>query len=346
MEKPPSLNGMRILVAADKFRGTATAAEVAAAVQLGAARAGDHQVTSVAMSDGGEGLLEVFGGANRTTTVSGPLGDPVEAGWYFDGRRAVIESARASGLAIVGGAEGNDAMAASTYGTGELIVAALDSGAREIIVGVGGSATTDGGLGALRAIYPARLRGVDLIAACDVRIPFGAAARLFAAQKGATANEVEMLGRRLERLVDVYRAEHHVDVSELEGSGAGGGLAGGLAAVGAALVSGFEVVVEATDLDERMGDADLVVTGEGFVDAESFDGKVVGGVIELARECERPVLVIAGEVFDRHMFEGSDACVDVISLVERFGREAAMTDTTECIAQAVATWLGASTITA
>ncbi len=328
---------MRILVAADKFRGTVTAAQVADAVADGAARAGLHVVERVAMSDGGEGFLDVVGGPNRTTTVTGPLGDPVEAGWFFDGRRAVIESARASGLTVVGGAEANDAMAASTYGTGELIATALDSGAKEIVVGVGGSATTDGGLGALRALYPARLRGVDLIAATDVRTPFLEAAARFAGQKGASTAEVEMLSRRLERLADVYLAEHQLDVRSIEGAGAGGGLAGGLACVGATLVSGFEFVAELTDLDERIGAVDLVVTGEGFVDDESFEGKVVGGVIELAAECDTPVLVVAGEVFTTVLHH-----TPVVSLVERFGRDRAMSDTAECIAASIAEWLGGS----
>lgn len=326
---------MRILVAADKFRGTATAAEVADAVTAGARLAGDHQVERVAMSDGGEGFLDVMGGANRTTTVSGPLGDPVEAGWYFDGRRAVIESARASGLSVVGGAEENDAISASTYGTGELIAAALDAGAKQVVVGIGGSATTDGGLGALRALYPARLLGIDLVVACDVRIGFVEAAPRFAAQKGASDAQVEMLRRRLERLADVYFEEHGVEVREMEGAGSGGGLAGGLACLGGRIVSGFDYVVEALDLDERIAAVDLVVTGEGFLDAESFDGKVVGGVVELAAECETPVLVIAGEVFDA-MHER----VEAISLVARFGREAALNDTAACITQAIAEWLG------
>src|SRR5690606_36055176 len=145
------------------------------------------------------------GGANRTTTVTGPLGEPVDAAWRLDGRTAVIEMARAAGLDLVGGPEGNDPVAASTAGVGEAIGAALDAGARRVIVGVGGSATTDGGLAALRALHPlARLRGVELLVACDVRTPFLDAAPVFAPQKGATPAQVELLRRRLERLAQVY----------------------------------------------------------------------------------------------------------------------------------------------
>ena len=327
---------MRILAAPDKFRGTATASEVAGAIAAGAreARARVHQVP---LSDGGEGFAEVFGGANKVSIVTGPLGDPVPAGWRLSGRTAVIEMAQASGLALVGGAEGNDPLAASTMGTGQLIGEALDAGARRIFVGHGGSATTDGGLPALQAMFPtARLRGVELIAAVDVGCTFVAAAERFAPQKGATPSQVLLLTRRLERLAQVYREDHGVDVTELWGSGAAGGLAGGLAAVGASIVSGFELIADELDLAASMEEADLVVTGEGFVDDGSFDGKVVGGVVELAAEVGVPVLVIAGEVFDAVADR-----VDAVSLVERFGRERALADATGCIAEVVAAHLAA-----
>ena len=192
--------------------------------------------------------------------------------------------ARASGLELAGGPEHNDPVAASTAGTGELIAEALDQGANRIIVGLGGSASTDGGLAALRALHPlGRLKGVELVVACDVMVPFLDAATLFAGQKGASPAQVELLRRRLERLAQVYADEHGVVVTDLPGAGAAGGLGGGLAAAGGALVSGFELVADELALDETIEGADLVVTAEGFLDAQSFDGKVVGGVVELAR---------------------------------------------------------------
>ena len=327
---------MRILAAPDKFRGTATAAEAAAAIAHGA-RGIAARTREVAMSDGGEGFTEAFGGANRISVVTGPLGDPVPAGWRLDGRTAVIEMAQASGLLLVGGAEGNDPIAASTAGTGQLIVEALDSGARRIFVGHGGSATTDGGLAALRALFPAaRLKGVDLVAAVDVRCRFLDAAEQFAAQKGATASQVRLLSRRLERLAQVYLEDHGVDVTTIDGGGAAGGLAGGLAAVGATVESGFELIADELDLTTAVEEADLVITGEGFLDEASFDGKVVGGLVELAAEFGVPVLVIAGEVFD-----GVEDRVDAVSLVRSFGRERAMNDTAACIAEAVGAHLAA-----
>lgn len=377
------------MAAADKFRGTATAAEVAEAVAR-AARGAGWTCDEAALADGGEGTLEALGGDPRFTTVRGPLGDPVEAEWRLgagarpaagggavirpggaggggrldsgggrlDGGggadRAVIEMARASGLELAGGAEANDALRATTYGTGELIAAAIAAGARRIVVGVGGSATTDGGLGAVSALRAARLvhpggpqrpseRGAawaappvglpaEVVVACDVTTLFVDAAGRFAPQKGATQAQVALLGRRLERLAQVYERDYGVDVRELVGSGAAGGLAGGLAALGAALVSGFDLVAAELDLAERVARADLVVTGEGHLDAESLSGKVVGGVVGLAGDAGVPVLVVAGEVdTDAVPAHWAGAPVQVVSLVDRFGPEQAMADTLGCV---------------
>ncbi len=319
---------MRIVVAPDKFRGTVTASECAEAL-AGPLRSAGHDVVVRPMADGGEGTLDALGGPNRRTVVTGPVGDPVEAEWRLSGRSAVIEMARASGLALAGGPEENDAVAASTHGTGELIAAALDAGANDVVVGVGGSATTDGGLGALRALYPVhRLRGVRLTVACDVRTRFVDAARDFAPQKGASPTQVKLLERRLERLQQVYLEEYGVDVSALESAGAAGGLAGGLACVGGELLSGFDLVAERLDLDADVEGADLVVTGEGFLDEESFDGKVVGGIVDLARHVGVPVVAVVGECFD-----GADALVPTVSLTARFGRERAMAETAELLAE-------------
>lgn len=330
-----------VVAAPDKFRCTATASEVAAAVRMAAEGTG-WDCLERPMADGGEGFLEVLGGANRHTTVTGPLGDPVDAPWQLRKRRAVIEMATASGLSLVGGPEGNDAMAASTYGTGELIAAAVEAGAERVLVGMGGSATTDGGLGALRALHPLhRLRGVELVCACDVRIPFIDAADRFAPQKGATAAEIKLLHRRLERLVGIYGDEHGVDVAERSGAGAAGGLAGGLLAAGAELCGGFELVADEVELDEAIEEAALVVTGEGLLDAESFDGKVVGGVVEHAASLDVPVLVVVGDAVEGSSLPGSLAdgpagsSTGVVSLVDRFGPDRARADTAACVEEVV-----------
>ncbi|MEC7506683.1 MAG: glycerate kinase [Actinomycetota bacterium] len=320
---------MYVLACADKFRGTLTASEFGEAVAAGAE---GHEVVSQPLADGGEGTLDAFGGPNRRTTVTGPLGDPIDAAWRLSGGRAVIEMARASGLSLVGGADGNDPLEATTAGTGELIAKAVEAGAREIIVGLGGSATTDGGLGALRALpAPSRLRGVNLVVACDVETRFTDAAQVFGPQKGATAAQIRLLTARLERLVDVYRSEHGADVADVVGGGAAGGLAGGLVAAGARLESGAALIADAVDLYDKIESADLVVTGEGRVDATSFDGKVVGAVIELAAAAECDVLVIGGRIDDDARQRLDDLGVAWLDLVAAHGETTAMTATADAV---------------
>jgi glycerate 2-kinase len=324
---------VHLVAAPDSFRGTAAAADVAAAVARAAVAAG-WTADEVPLADGGEGTLEVLGGPNRTTTVTGPLGDPVRAAWRFAGRSAVVEMARASGLELVGGPEGNDPIAATSSGTGELLAAAVDAGCRRIVLGVGGSASTDGGLGAVRALEPlARLRGVDLIVACDVRTRFVDAAPVFAPQKGASPAQVELLRRRLERLADVYFHNYGVDVRDLEGSGAAGGLAGGLVAAGARLVPGFDLVADEVDLHDRLDGADLVVTGEGFLDEQSFEGKVVGGVAAVAAAAGVPVLAVVGRVLDGVAVPDG---VEVVSLVDAVGEDRATGATPAAVEEVVA----------
>ena len=318
----------RLLAAPDKFKGSASAADLAAAACAAAAGAG-WECDPVPVADGGEGTLEVLGGPNRRTEVTGPLGTPVQAEWRLDGDTAVVEMARASGLVLAGGARGNDPLEATTRGTGELVLAAVGAGARRVVVAVGGSATTDGGLGAVD-VLAGRLAGVDVVVACDVETRFCDAAPDFAPQKGATPSQVQLLRRRLERLVGDYRRRFGVDVAELPGAGAAGGLAGGLAALGARLVPGFDLVAEAVGLEERLDGADLALTGEGFVDEESFHGKVVGGMARLCAEAGVRLVVVAGEVFDAP--EGLEA----VSLTARFGSERSHADPLGCVREVVA----------
>jgi glycerate kinase len=321
-----------VLAAVDKFRGTATAAQVASAIGHACWELGVDCV-EVPIADGGEGTLDALGGPNRTTRVTDPLGQPVEAQWRLAGDTAVIEMARASGLSLVGGAKKNDVIAASTIGTGQLIDTALNDGAKRIIVCVGGSATVDGGLGAIRAIgTPARLRGTEFIVACDVRTLFGDAARLFGAQKGATPVQIEFLSGRLEQLQQSYLRDYGIDVSQLIGGGAAGGLAGGLSTLGASLVPGFDVVADEVGLHEHIAQCDLIITGEGYLDNESFDGKVVGGVQQLAQQLNKPVVVICG---------GADVDaqqrIDSFSLIENFGESESFSQPLMCVEKAAAT---------
>lgn len=322
---------MRVLAAVDKFKGTASAAQVAAAIGSACWETG-HECVELPVADGGEGTLEALGGANRTSVVTGPLGDPVEAQWRFYRGTAVIEMARASGLTLVGGAANNDAMAASTVGTGELIDQALSLGAKKIVVCLGGSATTDGGLGCVRAISaPQRLKRVQLLVACDVQTLFTDAAPVFAPQKGATPAQVDMLRGRLERLAQVYEQEFGVDVRHLPGTGAAGGLAGGLVALGGRLMPGFDLVADELDLHDHIAAADLVITGEGYLDEQSFHGKVIGGMQRLCEVANTPMAAVVGDSAPevQHL-------VHHRSLTQMFGIERAMREPLWCIEHAAA----------
>lgn len=324
---------MRVLAAPDKFKGTASAQEVAAAIGHACWELGLDCV-EVPMADGGDGLLDVLGGANRTSTVTGPLGDPIAAGWRFAGDTAVIEMAQASGLVQAGGVDANEPMDATTTGTGELIDHALDLGAKRIIVGLGGSATTDGGFGAIRAINAiARLRQVELLVACDVSTPFADAARVFGPQKGASPAQVKMLERRLDRLAQMFSEDFAFDVRGVRGGGAAGGLGGALAALGGRLVPGVELVADEVGLfdhlDPEPSDSsagsriDLVITGEGRLDATSFGGKVVGGVAAFAADAGVAAAAVVGSA-DPAAIAGHDVLVDVAVLSDLFGMEAAL----------------------
>ena len=326
---------MKIVAAPDKFKGTASAQEVSEAIAVAVEAAG-HTCMQVPMADGGEGTLAALGGANRSSEVTGPLGETVTAEWRYEQGLAVLEMAQSSGLVLAGGKENNDPLVATTAGVGELISEAIDMGATRIIIGVGGSATTDGGLGAVEALggSATRLKGVEIVVACDVRTLFVDAASVFGPQKGASPAQVALLTNRLKALVDTYRERFGVDIGSLERGGAAGGLAGGLAALGASLVDGFDIVAEISGLAGALDGADMVISGEGFLDEESFNGKVVGGVASLAAERNVPILAVAGQVF-----AGADAQIDAISLADEFGLDEAMANTTACITKAIATRL-------
>lgn len=338
--------GLRVVAAPDKFRGSASAPDAARAIGT-AVTASGGTARELPLADGGEGTLDAFGGPNRWTTVTGPLGEPVVAGWRLTGEgQAIIEMALASGLQLAGGADRNDPWAATTAGTGELVLAATNAGASRIIVGLGGSATTDGGFGALRVMaadprWDPNGTGRDrpeLVVCCDVRTPFAGAANIFGPQKGADRRMVNDLRKRLTDLEDRYLTEYGIDVSTISGAGAAGGLAGALTILGGTLVPGFELIADTLGLDDALRGADMVITGEGRLDGGSFNGKVVGGVAARARALGVPIVAVVGEQTDP-----APADITVLSLVELFGRTAALDDTLRCIENAVLGHLAALT---
>lgn len=284
----------RLVAAPDKFRGTATAREAAAAIARAATDAG-WACLQVPMSDGGEGFVDVLAGGapRRAARVHGPLGGAVDATWAMlqDGT-AIVESAAAVGRGLLAHPKGDEPVAASSAGLGELLAEVLSHRPTAVVVGVGGTATTDGGQGCVQAF--GRLGGqlqVPLVVACDVDCPFLEAPRRFAPQKGASPDQVRELDARLAKVARAY-ASRGTDVVPLRYAGAGGGLAGGLAALGGTLVSGATLVAERVGLAAALDGADLVVTGEGRLDDESLEGKVVGTV--LAARGGLAGLVVAG----------------------------------------------------
>jgi glycerate kinase len=272
-----------VLVAPDSFKGTFSARQVAYAIAEGL-REGGLEAEELPIGDGGEGtmdaLVATLGGELHRLTVSDPLGRPVKSGFAIlpDGR-AVVETAQASGLALVKEEE-RDAWAASTRGTGELIVAAVEAGADEVLVTVGGSATTDGGAGALEILDEAGVKP-KLEVLCDVRTVFEDAPSVFGPQKGADARTIKRLERRLDKLA----ANAPRDPRGVKMTGAAGGLSGGLYAYkGAKLASGAAYVLDTVGFDERMRAARFVVTGEGRLDHQTLAGKAVGEVAVRCRQ--------------------------------------------------------------
>ena len=325
---------MHILIAADSFKGTNTSWEVGRAIQSGFAKvfpAATYQI--VAVADGGEGtvaaVLQAAGGDLQKLAVRGPLGQAVEAFWgHLPNDKAVIEMAAASGLPLLAAAE-RDPLRADTYGTGELLRAALDAGARQIMLGIGGSATNDGGVGMARALglrfldkdsreieggggslaeldridasaADPRLQETEILVACDVSNPLlgerGASA-VYGPQKGASPQMVETLDANLAHLAAVVKRDLACDHQNEAGAGAAGGLGFGLLSFcGAKLLSGIETVLRIIEFDKIVAQADLVLTGEGRLDGQSVYGKVPVGVAQWAKRQDKSVVAIVGEL--------------------------------------------------
>jgi glycerate kinase len=287
----------QVLVAPDAFKGTFRASEVAGAIGRGLERAGLMPPDLCPVADGGEGTLDALlpglGGEVVGAVAHDPLGRELRTGFALveGGGTAIVETAFASGLALLDEDE-RDAWAASTYGTGELIASAIDAGAAVVLVAVGGSATTDGGAGAIEAIAErGGLRGARLVVLCDVRTPFEDAPRVFAPQKGADPGTVARLEERLAALA----ARWPRDPRGMPMTGAAGGLSGGLwAAFAAVLEPGAPWVLDALGFDARMRAARAVVTGEGKLDEQTLQGKLVGEIGTRARQAGVPLHAIVG----------------------------------------------------
>ena len=350
----------RVLLAPDKFKGTLTAAEVAHHLAVGLRSAvPDVEVTVVPVADGGDGTLAAAQAAGFhpvEVSATGPTGVPGPARWVRRGEEAVVELAAVSGLAQLPGGR-PDPLGATSRGTGELLAAALDAGARRVVVGIGGSACTDGGAGLLEALgaratradgspvdpggaglldavaldltglHP-RLRDAEVVVACDVDNPLtgprGAAA-VYGPQKGAGPEDVQLLDRALDHWADLVAAATGTDHRDDPGAGAAGGVGFGLVAVaGATTRPGAELVFELTGLAAALDGADLVVTGEGSLDAQTLHGKAPAAVARLAGDRGIPVVAVAGRVaLDRGQLAGAGFHA-AYALVDEGGEEQAL----------------------
>ena len=304
---------MHIVLAIDSFKGCLTSSEANAAAREGVLRAfPEARVTSVPVSDGGEGWLEAFhaarGGTYVGTTVCDPLMRPVQACYLMQGGQAIIEMARASGLMLLRPEERNP-LQATSYGTGQLIADAVRQGCRDILVGLGGSATSDAGCGMLRALREAfgealePLSAIHFTIATDVDNPlYGpeGAAQVFGPQKGATAAMIEELDRRAQAFAAESAQRMGYDCSCEPGAGAAGGLGYALMQhLHAQRRPGIDLLLDAVDADTLFAHADLVVTGEGKADRQTLRGKVPAGILRRAHRHNIPVILIAGQVEDR-----------------------------------------------
>ncbi|WP_341280780.1 glycerate kinase [Paenibacillus sp. FSL H8-0537] len=345
---------MIFVLAPDSFKESMTAKEVCIAMEKGLRKVYTTAgYIHVPMADGGEGtvqsLVDASGGTIHHKEVSGPLGQTVAAAYGIlgDGATAVIEMASASGIHLVNKQMRNP-LCTTTYGTGELIKACLDQGIRKIIIGIGGSATNDGGTGMAEALgakfldaegnalargggaldhltcidvsnLDERLREVQFIVACDVTNPLcGAhgASQVFGPQKGATPEMVQQLDANLSHYADVVKQQLHKDVRDIPGAGAAGGLGAGLLIfTQAVLRKGIEIVIEYTELRDKLAEADIVFTGEGGIDFQTKFGKTPYGVARAAKEAGKPVIAIAGyigEGIETLYAEGIDAVFGIV----------------------------------
>lgn len=346
---------MRVLIAPDKFAGTLTAVEAAAAIEEGWRRRDPQAVVLVApMADGGPGFIDVLAavvdGTLLSVTVRGPLGEDVPATVLVAGETAYLETAQACGLHLVEPADRRPEDA-TTYGVGQLIAAAVDAGAKRIILGLGGSGTNDAGAGLLAALgatseggslevgakglekltavdlQPAldRLAGVEFVAASDVENPMlglRGATNIFGTQKGITDERKPAVDGYLTTFAELAGRK----TADQKGAGAAGGLGYALLLLGAERVSGIDLVAQLTDLESKAKQVDLVLTGEGAFDFQSRDGKVISGVAKVANDAMRPCVVLAGKVQIGAREMRTMGVESAYSLVDAVGEERAFAD--------------------
>lgn len=297
---------MKIIVASDSYKGCLTSAEVAAAI---ASSLPDDEIVTLPVADGGEGTVEAVvdavDGTMVSVTVSDPLGRPIVAEYGISGNLAIMECASACGLTLLSPEERNP-LVTTTRGLGEMILDAVDRGCRRFLIGLGGSATNDGGMGMVGVEgFLEKTRGCTFTIACDVDTPYVGpvgASRIFGPQKGASPEDVEILEKRLCTYAERIFHDTGVDVRNMPGAGAAGGLGGAFAAyLGAELKRGVDMVLDELGFDSLLDGADLVITGEGCSDYQTVKGKLPYGVLNRALKAGVPVVLMSGAIRDEEL---------------------------------------------
>lgn len=365
---------MKVVIAPNSFKGSLNAFKVALAIQKGLQKSElDAECELFPIADGGDHTLEVFqnwlGGTVHTSEVAGPMSQKIEADWVFveDGKTAVIEMAKSSGLSLIE-KDDLDPLKATSFGTGQLIISALDTGAEKIILGLGGSATVDGGLGILQALgaelidknkslignsfnpimelsdisiekVDPRVFDVELLILCDVENPLlgtNGAAHIFGPQKGAGPKKVEILEKSMAHFNDIIFKKTGEDYAALKGAGAAGGIAVSLKAFfNASIVNGVDFLLEKMNFEENLKNADLLITAEGKVDHQTLQGKGPFGVAQMAKNYSIPSIILAGKADNFHQLnQGFDAVFPItngpLTLSEAMDRTAQDLEETSC----------------
>ena len=329
----------KIVIACDSYKGCLSSSEVSGAVAEGVSGVyPDCEVVRLAVADGGEGtveaLVDTLGGHLEWAEVSDPLGRPVRAAYGVAGELAIIESAAACGLTLLSKEERNP-LIATTKGLGELILAAVDKGCTKFLIGLGGSVTNDGGMGMIGVEgFLAKTRGLQFTVACDVDTPYigrNGASRVFGPQKGASGQDVEVLEERLRGYALKILEDTGIDVSDMAGAGAAGGLGGAFCAyLDAELKRGVDLVLDQIGFDSIIDGADLVITGEGCSDYQTLKGKTAAGVLERAKRKGIPVMLVSGAIRDGQMLrDGGFGIIAAASPKEMSLAEAMRPETAE-----------------
>ncbi len=329
----------RVVAIFDKFRGTLSQGDIVESLNELSSTLGVH-IYSQMVSDGGEGFSDCFSGVEKAVMVSDPFGCRRAVVWKQSGELAIVEVAKVIGYTDIGSRR--DPLGASSFGVGELLASILESGIKDLLVGCGGSITSDGGFGLIAGVGGRPFdKDVSVRAFVDTTTTFGDAPKVFAPQKGASFVEVALLERRFDYLDSLYRTRFGRSVNECVGSGAAGGISGALLALGGEITMAVDSIINSPSMTSLIAGSDLVLTGEGYFDLQSLRGKVVGAVLKAAQKEGKRILVVVGDIDKdaKHKLLKMSPSAEVVSLVEEFGRDVSVHYTKKALVETVTRYI-------